>query len=419
MFSLFLATLIGVSQPAPGVEVQMLGGEAAVGTLVELGSREVVLATDKGRLVVPAERLIAVTPKLAAPESAAPPGGQGAGPLLSPPWPGSGGPRDGARVELVDGSLLVAGEFSARGGQSRLVTPGGKAIEIPTSQIRSVRWHSAADALGAEWSKLADVPVNSDRLAARKGEALDSHQGIIREVGPATVLFEVDGEALPVRRSNVYGLLYYHAQAAATPEAVCRLTDADGSLWAVGQIALAGGELRWTTPAGLAAARPVAEVVRIDFSQGKILYLSDLAPESALWTPYFPTSGKFSVRSDFFGPRMDRGLGAEPIELDHKTYGKGLVLHSRTELIYRLPGRFRLFQAVAGIDEHVAPKGNVRLVVQGDDRVLLETTVAGTDRARPLELDLSGVRRLRILVDYGENGDVADQLDLAEARIVK
>jgi hypothetical protein len=67
----------------------------------------------------------------------------------------------------------------------------------------------------------------------------------------------------------------------------------------------------------------------------------------------------------------------------------------------------------------VRPNGNVRLVIQGDDRVLLETSVAGTEAARLVDLDLTGVRRLSILVDFGENLDVADHLDLAEARIVK
>jgi hypothetical protein len=61
----------------------------------------------------------------------------------------------------------------------------------------------------------------------------------------------------------------------------------------------------------------------------------------------------------------------------------------------------------------------VLLVVRGDDRVLLETAVAGTDPPRAVDLDLAGVRRLAILVDFGGDLDVADHLDLCEARIVK
>ena len=88
-------------------------------------------------------------------------------------------------------------------------------------------------------------------------------------------------------------------------------------------------------------------------------------------------------------------------------------------MVYRLPGRFGRFKAIVGIDDSVRPNGNVRLVISGDDRVLLEATIDGSDEPKPVDLDISGVRRLRILVDFGQRLDVADHLDLCEARIVK
>jgi hypothetical protein len=36
-----------------------------------------------------------------------------------------------------------------------------------------------------------------------------------------------------------------------------------------------------------------------------------------------------------------------------------------------------------------------------------------------LDLDISGVRRLEIVVDYGKGGDMGDQLNLCEARLTK
>ena len=51
-----------------------------------------------------------------------------------------------------------------------------------------------------------------------------------------------------------------------------------------------------------------------------------------------------------------------------KEYRKGLAVHGRTEMTYRLPDRFRRFQAVVGIDDRVRPQGSMRLVVRGDRR---------------------------------------------------
>jgi hypothetical protein len=59
------------------------------------------------------------------------------------------------------------------------------------------------------------------------------------------------------------------------------------------------------------------------------------------------------------------------------------------------------------------------LVIRGDDKVLLETTLTGAEGPKPLDLDLGGVRRLAILVDFGGEMDAADHLDLCNARIIK
>jgi hypothetical protein len=87
--------------------------------------------------------------------------------------------------------------------------------------------------------------------------------------------------------------------------------------------------------------------------------------------------------------------------------------------VYRLPGRFRRFKAAVGVDDRVRPRGNVRLVIHGDGRLLLETTISGMDPALQLDLDIAGVRRLAILADYGDDLDLADHLDLCDARVVK
>jgi hypothetical protein len=176
---------------------------------------------------------------------------------------------------------------------------------------------------------------------------------------------------------------------------------------------------RWSTPLGLEITCPCEQVVRIDFSQGKIVYLSDLEPESIEWTPYFGSAQQPPALARLFAPRTDRGLEPGPLLLDGKRYEKGLALHSRTRLVYRLPGRFRRFKATVGIDDRVRPRGNVRLAIHGDERLLLETTITGTDPPQQLDLDLTGVRRLAILVDYGDDLDLADHLDLCDARVVK
>jgi hypothetical protein len=396
MWSILLVSLF--SAAGPPFEIDVLGGDRLVGPIVRLDADRLTVQAAKGPVTLEMQKIAGLSRQGAERRADAPPG----------VW-----------VQLIDGSQLVGSDYSARNGSATMTGPGGKVTELSTRDVRAVRLQSQTDAIAAEWARLLESNSDGDLLVVRKADSIDYHRGVLQNVTDKVVELELDGERLPVKRSKIQGLLYYRSTGRSLPNAVCRITDSDGSIWQARSIRLEGENFCWTTPLGLEVSCPAGSVVRIDFSRGKIVYLSDLEPESALWTPYFGSGRSLPAMAKFFGPREDRGLEPGALQLDGKPYQKGLALHSRTNLVYRLPGRFRRFQATVGIDDRVRPRGNVLLVIRGDDRILLETTVAGTDPAQAVDLDLGGVRRLAILVDYGDLLDVADHLDLCDARIVK
>ena len=396
MWSILFVSLLAAAGPT--FQVEVLSGDSVVGTIEQLDADRVTVQTAQGAVSLETEQIAGLSAR-ATPATAQ---------VLPSVW-----------VELVDGSRLFAADYSARDALATVTGPGGEVTELPTRDVRAVRLQPHTDAIAAEWSRILDSHVDSDLVVIRKADSIDYHRGVLGDVTDKIVQFDLDGELLPVKRAKVQGIIYYQSAGRSLPDPVCRVTEADGSCWQAQSIGLEGGNLHWTTPLGLEITRPPSEVLRIDFSQGKIVYLSDLEPESRVWTPYFGSGSVLPALAEFFAPREDRGLDLGPLELDGKQYHKGLALHSRTSLMYRLPGRFRRFKATVGIDDRVRPRGNVRLVIRGDDRVLLETTVAGADPAQSVDLDIGGVRRLAILVDYGDDLDVADHLDLCDARIVK
>ena len=160
-------------------------------------------------------------------------------------------------------------------------------------------------------------------------------------------------------------------------------------------------------------------MVRIDLSQGKVVYLSDLKPESFVYTPYFPLDKELPSRLEFFRLRADRTLESKPLRLGGKQFSKGLAMHSRTEAVYYLPGRFRRFCAVAGIDDDFRPRGNVRLILRGEGKTLWEATLSGAEPPRTIDVDVTGVRRLTILADFTGDLDAAGHAILGDARVSK
>ena len=117
-------------------------------------------------------------------------------------------------------------------------------------------------------------------------------------------------------------------------------------------------------------------------------------------------------------PREDGWGKDRPLKLDGAEYARGLAVRSRTELTYRLRGKFRRLVAVVGIDDQV-DAGHVRLIIRGDDKTLFDQPVAWNHEPLELDLDVSGVSRLSVLVDFGEDNDRSDFLDLCEARVIK
>jgi len=396
--NLYTLLVVGLLTAAPvEVEVQTLDGQILSGPVVEWTAERVTIQTGDKRVALEMADLLQIVPKK---PSAAP------------------DQQPVVRIELVDGSSLLGSDYVAQDGRARLTTPLG-ALEIPAADVASVRLQAESEAVAEDWARIVGANTDSDLLVIRKEDSIDYHRGIIRDVTDKVVEFELDGDVLPVKRDKVYGLVYHQRSGRSLPEAACWVTEAAGSQWTVRSIVLEGESLKWTTPTGLTVTRPPATVTKIDFSRGKIIYLSDLKPESTAWTPYFGMGKELPARASFYAPRQDQGLEPDGLRLEGKQYRKGLALHSRTKVVYRLPGRFRRFKAIAGIDDRVRPRGNVQLVISGDDQVLLEAALTGKDPPRELDLDLTGARRLTILVDFGEDLDVADHLDLCEARIVK
>jgi beta-galactosidase len=160
-------------------------------------------------------------------------------------------------------------------------------------------------------------------------------------------------------------------------------------------------------------------VSRFDFSSGKVVYLSDLEPEFVEWTPFFAFSRDAAALAEFGSPRRDAALEGGPLKLNGTSIAKGLALRSRCVMTYRLPGSFREFSALAGIDDRMGDRGHVRLLIRGDDRDLLDKIITGRDAAMALRVGIENVKRLTIVVDYGDDQDFADQLDLGEAKVSK
>jgi hypothetical protein len=242
---------------------------------------------------------------------------------------------------------------------------------------------------------------------------------VLGDVTAEHVNFQFQGETIPVKRAKVDGLIYYHKAGEKLSGPACIVDDARGWRLKAKSVSLRDGRLEINTLAGPSLRVPWESIARLDFSAGKVIYLSDLEPESVRWTPYLDFAGAAPALAQYYAPRRDEGRERSPLRLAGKTYAKGLSLYSKTLVVYRIPADVKKLKATLGIDDSVRDSGNVRLEITADGKRLLDQAVAGKDPPRELDLDVAGARRLSILVDYGDNQDTGDFLNLADARMLK
>lgn len=398
-----LAVAAGVQ--AAGVVVQPLSGVPVTAALRELSSERVVFETNAGLQTLETVDLLSITV-------------------------GPGARSDTAaevQVELRDGSLLVAESYVVQDRKARIQLAGGTEVIADTRAIRTVRFRKPSPKLDAAWAEIVGGKATGDIIVIRKSaESLDELEGMIHDVTADVVRFELDDDTVPVERGRLEGIVYFQAEGRKLPKPICLLADIHGTVWRLKSLKLDGEQIAATSVVGVDVQLPLAEVQQFDFSSGNLVYLSDLPFASVKWTPYVGSEVLVKSLSKLYEPRRDRSLDGGKLQLPSSSgsgarveFNKGLAIHSRTEIVFRLEDDFARFKALAGIDDRVRENGHVELVIWGDSRELLRKAIGGTMEPVEIDLDIANVKRLKILVDFGEGQDIADHLDLCDARITK
>ena len=154
----------------------------------------------------------------------------------------------------------------------------------------------------------------------------------------------------------------------------------------------------------------VEEVVRVQVAPTGTAYVSDL--------PFLSeTNGWGPVERDTSNGEEASGDGAT-LSIGGTTYAKGIGMHAPSAITVWLGGSCTRFQAEVGIDGEVTQPGSSAFQVLGDERPLADSgTVRSEDGAKPLDVDVTGVRVLTLRATDGGDGKNYDHADWGGARV--
>jgi hypothetical protein len=329
-------------------------------------------------------------------------------------------------LQLTDQSRVAVRRVSLSRGEIALEDAAGQRQIWSARQLRLIRWQPLEAGLPDLWNEILRAGKGTDLLVIRRSQGnLDYLPGVVQAISADTVEFLYQDQTVPVPREKVDGVVFFQpAREWPAPRAV--LTMQDGSTWNLEDFQPVDSGLRVTSACGATANVPGDQLRHLRFPIRGVDFLSEIEPEVVQWTPYFGAPGLTDDLSRMFQPRRNEAADGGPLRLTDlasaegaRRYEKGLAIHSRTELVYRLAGRYRRLEALAGFDAQHRTRGNVLLVISADGQTLLERALDVNSPAVPLSIDVSQVKRLTILVDFGQDLDVGDWLHLCDARLVK
>jgi hypothetical protein len=131
-----------------------------------------------------------------------------------------------------------------------------------------------------------------------------------------------------------------------------------------------GGGVTVTTPSGAKMDFLPAQIAYIDYTRGRLDYLSALQPDKTNITlNTFDEKDKLPPDHKWYVYK-DSNLNGTPIKLGGTSYRFGLTLLPDVELIYDLQGAYRQFDAVIGIDDDTRAEGEGTIEIWGDNRKL-------------------------------------------------
>ncbi len=121
-------------------------------------------------------------------------------------------------------------------------------------------------------------------------------------------------------------------------------------------------------------------------------------------------------------PVQKNGRAAQPLRIGKTQYHRGLFTHAKSNVLVKLGGTAKVFEAIVGVDTNeqtVGGRGSVVFSVKiGDKEAFRSGLMREGTPAAPVRVDLAGASQFSLEVGDGGDGIACDQADWADARVI-
>jgi NPCBM/NEW2 domain len=290
--------------------------------------------------------------------------------------------------------------------------PGRPPLKLPLETVSAIVFDlpSAKSDRLRLFADLQTLPAGDDIVLLANGDRI---QGEFERLDGAFLQLKGAGGISKIDRNRVRAIRM-NPELTSNPRIAGRrlmLSMTDGSRFTALRAERFDQDVKFATHSKLEFALPLADVASCRVYGTRVIPLSERAPTDVAFTPYLSAPWSLIKNANVLrGPLSLRGI----------EFGSGLGMHSRMAATFELRETDREFRAVIGIDDCANGGGSARFAIELDGKPAWSSEEL-TGRSPALvvpPLKLNGAKNLTLLVDFGQNADVADYADWCDAVLI-
>jgi len=313
------------------------------------------------------------------------------------------GEKKYSQVDLIDGTSLMVSAWAIKGTDLEMTLLSGPVVKTKIDMVAGILNNAGDEKYRSDWrnrvintrGRSALVLKKNAKRTVKKGKDLVEEDdvddyGKVRELifnFPCTIgEGDEKGEDVEIayfedakaeketkvkrKQKEQHGFIFNHTLPAKAPPRICKLVDTTGNVVMVAKLESKKDGVTVTTQAGTKLDFTLAQLSLIDYTTGRLDYLSEMLPtKTTVNLDPYDAADKLDKGYKTFVYK-DSSLNLAPIKLGGTSYKRGLTLLPNVELEYGLNGDYRQFDAVIGIDDETEARGDVTLEVWGDNKEL-------------------------------------------------
>ena len=287
--------------------------------------------------------------------------------------------------------------------------------KLPLETVAAIIFRESETAARA----IAERSGDKDTVVVQTEDGLKMVSGVFEGIADGKVGLNFKGKSRKIGLEKTTAIILADLKPAAAEGTSTTIDMFDGSKIRGVITELADEEVTVLLSAATKIELPVAAVKRIEVDSKNLVYLSALVPKSVEQKTIFAFQRTWQSDASIEGNPISLAFGLASGNRMVKQFAKGLGMQSWSRIEFANEKDYTRFQATVGIDAETRGRGDCIAEVVSDGITLWSQRITAKEDPVEVDIDVSGMDAIALVVDPGEEFDLGDHVDWANARFVK